>query len=182
MKKIISKSLWQSLLFGILGGVIVFLVMGIKYSLKGSLVDWLSAIGTLGAVTVSLWLAQRNQKAHIDFVLDYDPFVDTFNLKFLNNGEKSLFVKVLNYQLKGHDKNDITDKCFESIKFETAKIIPGDIVSMIGIDHSQIRRLDGNWIAGEVWFEVIGVQVNKVMLINNEGHWEIERVEAISTK
>lgn len=58
MKKIIKKPMFQSFIIGIMGGISAFVIMGIKYSMKGSLVDWISAIGTLGAVAVSLWLAK----------------------------------------------------------------------------------------------------------------------------
>lgn len=65
--KLLKKYNIQSFLFGLLGGFLVFILLGIDYTLSGSLAEWLSAVGTIGAVMVSLWLA-KDKKNSSDIV------------------------------------------------------------------------------------------------------------------
>ncbi|GAA2902308.1 hypothetical protein ACWOCJ_09825 [Enterococcus pseudoavium] len=69
MKKIFDNSTFQSLALGSLAGGIVGLLIiflfGVRFSIDGSLAEWLSAIGTIGAVVVSLWLVFRKEKLNV---------------------------------------------------------------------------------------------------------------------
>lgn len=57
--------IFKSLLLGMLGGAIVIIFFVLNNKLEGELLDWISAISTLAAVVVSLWLA-RDRKVDTD--------------------------------------------------------------------------------------------------------------------
>lgn len=59
----------QSFLCGLLGGLVVFIIFGINYTLTGSLVEWIGALGTAGAVIVSLWLVFRKERFNIQLLM-----------------------------------------------------------------------------------------------------------------
>lgn len=73
MDKLISlfkNNNFQSFLCGILGSFVVFIVFGIDFSLSGSLAEWLSAIGTIGTVWVSLWIVFNEKKVSVLIITD----------------------------------------------------------------------------------------------------------------
>lgn len=59
----------QSFFCGLLGSLVVFIIFGINYTLTGSLVEWIGALGTVGAVIVSLWLVFRKEKFNIQLLM-----------------------------------------------------------------------------------------------------------------
>lgn len=98
---------YQEFLGGMIGGIIIILVFGVRYTLEGSLVEWLSAIGTLGAVIISLWLARDNKNYSnitgdcFESVIaygDYDDYQKFISIEDFEKAEKLLFEgKILFY-------------------------------------------------------------------------------------
>lgn len=79
--KLLKNHNIQSFLFGLLGGFTAFIIWGIHYTLTGSLAEWLSAIGTIGAVVVSLWLVQRKEKTKVEIL------ISRYRKKIVNTGK-----------------------------------------------------------------------------------------------
>ncbi|MDT7013311.1 hypothetical protein [Levilactobacillus namurensis] len=87
-----------ALFSGFLGGV-VGVGLEIGNTNLGSLADWLSAIGTIGAVIVSLFLANRKDKPKFSIVLVKNPIglaIGTFGsiIEVQNNGNLPINVTV----------------------------------------------------------------------------------------
>ncbi|MDT2614646.1 hypothetical protein [Enterococcus dongliensis] len=67
--KLIKNNNIQSFGFGLLGGFVAFILWGINYTLSGSLAEWIGALGTAGAVWVSLWLVFREEEFDVQIVV-----------------------------------------------------------------------------------------------------------------
>lgn len=173
------KLMNQKEVFGtglIAGAVGAMIILLLQYGQKEIpfLLEIITAAGTLAAVIVSLWLAQRGQKPRVTCDISYNIERHSFKVNLLNAGEKSVFIKMLGHWIKDYDTGEINTRFFNNEKFEATKITPGDIVTMLEIDCNLLGNDRGNWYTGEVNFEVIGWGIYKVLLVNNENIWEID--------
>lgn len=124
---------FQSFLWGILGSFVVFILFGIDFSLSGSLAEWLSAVGTVGAVWVSLWIVFNEKKVNVLIIAtqtrnpknnEYKKIGGDF--KYIetyahNSGTRPIAILFMGFRYKSANKNEyITrlDKLLDNPEFE----------------------------------------------------------------
>lgn len=95
--------IFKSLLLGMLGGAIVIIFFVLNNKLEGELLDWISAMSTLAAVVVSLWLA-RDRKVDTDItgVFFGSDIYKSSEQRFSRDSEEVL---VINYHFVNVDTN-----------------------------------------------------------------------------
>lgn len=72
MKSKFNLSTLSQLGFGLLGGFLAVIFFGVRFNVKGSLVEWISALATLLAVLVSLWLARDKKNNDEIEIITFD--------------------------------------------------------------------------------------------------------------
>lgn len=86
--------IFKSLLLGMLGGALIIIFFVLNNKLKGELLDWISAMSTLAAVLVSLWLAKdRKVDTDITGVFFGSEFFDSYEQTFSEGSDEPLVIE-----------------------------------------------------------------------------------------
>ncbi|TXU25093.1 Uncharacterised protein [Enterococcus faecium] len=139
MGKLVSlfkNNKFQSFLCGVLGGFIVFIVFGIDFSLSGSLAEWLSALGTIGAVWVSLWIVFDEKKVNVLIIVDKtreqnksESTIIGGKFKYVeayahNYGTRPIAILFLGFRPQGADKDDYIKRLDDLLDNPEIEFIP----------------------------------------------------------
>lgn len=166
----------QSLLCGIVGSFIVFIVSGIDFSLSGSLAEWLSAIGTIGAVWVSLWIVFDEKKVKVAIVVKelrketvypeginaYGQF-SSIEVYAYNHSAKPIAISFMGIRPQGADKDKFIEKfsqLFENPELEF--IQPGTVGKKYCKDITYLSDVGKRYIKedGTLHLEAVFVDIN----------------------
>lgn len=131
--KKLNTPFWVGLLGGVIGSlfVVILLVPGLNTSIYA---EWLSAIGTVGAVVYSLWITLGANKLKYELFVEQNIEKESFELSIINTGEKNFFYQVSSvYVIDPINEKNINYG--SSVKYDmgTATIFSGEKIRLLEI-------------------------------------------------
>lgn len=179
MDKLVSlfkNNNFQSFLCGILGSFIVFILFGIDFSLSGSLAEWLSAVGTIGAVWVSLWIVFDEKKVKVAIVVKklrketvspeginmYGQF-SSIEVYAYNHSAKPIAISFMGIRPQGDDKDDYIEEISQLVENPKLEFIqPGMVGKKYCEDIKYLSDVSKRYIKedGTLNLEAVFVDIN----------------------
>ena len=148
----------------IAGSLIIIVLLGAE---KASIVaEWFSAIGTVAAVIVALYLANKEDKGILNF------YLHSSKLFVMNSGRGYSQIRIISVRLI-YSKNEI-DKFIDCQKFisycdkldeKYLTINPGNSVELLKIDVPVLQGILGNHLELEINIEDMQNK-NRLLIIN----------------
>ncbi|MCD1023485.1 hypothetical protein [Enterococcus sp. SMC-9] len=167
------KNFWYGFFGGIVAtSILVVMVFGFSSSYSTLLATWLASIGTIGAVIVSLWLAQNGNK--LTWTLTLQNTVEgNHEVILINTGEKPLYLQVFTCRVIDIKKNIEYqgDSPFFGEFGVVHSVLPGNKISMVGLYGGIIDEIRKEYmnkaqdVRIEIGMEILG-KTDKLFYIN----------------
>jgi uncharacterized DUF497 family protein len=153
--------------YGLIGGSVAGTLIILLGAEKASLVaEWFSAIGTVAAVIVALYLANKEDKSCLNF------YLHSGNLYVMNSGRGYSQIRIISVRVidSKNESATYTDSqkfisYYDEVNKKYLTINPGNSVELVKIDVPALRSILGNHLELEINIEDMQNK-NRLLIIN----------------